>query len=57
MVTTAAFWMSSYELAPADLVHSLSHIRYHPVIVQQAQGRSAETAVSPRYNYLPTNGL
>jgi hypothetical protein len=24
--------------------------RYHPGTVQQAQGRSAETAVSPRYN-------
>jgi hypothetical protein len=24
--------------------------RYHPGIVQQAQGRSAETAVSPHYN-------
>jgi hypothetical protein len=34
----------------ADLVYSLAPIRYHPGIVQQAQSRSAETAVSPHHN-------
>jgi hypothetical protein len=28
--------------------------RYHPGIVQQAQGRSAETAVSPHHNIQST---
>jgi hypothetical protein len=42
------------KLALADLVYSLAHIHYHPGIEQQAQGRSAETAVSPHHNYQST---
>jgi hypothetical protein len=29
--------------------------RYHPGIVEQAQGRSAKTKVSPHHNYQPSN--
>jgi hypothetical protein len=49
-----ALWLSSEALALADLVHSLAHIYYHPGIVKQALGCSAETAVSPHHNYLST---
>jgi hypothetical protein len=37
------------EIALADLVYKLPY-RYHPGIVQQAQGSSAEMAVSPHHN-------
>jgi hypothetical protein len=42
------------ELAIADIVYSLARIRYHPEIVQQVQGRSAGTSVSPHQNYQST---
>jgi hypothetical protein len=44
-------WLSSEELVLADIVYSLAHIRYNLGIVQQAQGHSAEMAVSPHHNY------
>jgi hypothetical protein len=44
LVTARALWLSITD----------SH-RYHPGIVQQAQGRSAETAVSPHHNNQSTN--
>jgi hypothetical protein len=37
----------SLELALADLALSLGHIRFHPGIVQQATGHSAETKPHP----------
>jgi hypothetical protein len=49
-----ALWLSSYKLALANLVYWLGHICFHPGIVQQAQGCSAETAVSPHHNYQST---
>jgi hypothetical protein len=48
-VTARALWLSSSELALADIIYSLADIRY-PKIVQQAQGRSAKTVVSPHRN-------
>jgi hypothetical protein len=36
-----------FELALADLARSLGHISFHPGIVQQAIGRSAETKSHP----------
>jgi hypothetical protein len=45
-VTIRAVWLPSLELALANLFYSLAHIRFQPGIVQEAQGRSAETAVS-----------
>jgi hypothetical protein len=53
-VTIRAVWLPSLELALANLFYSLAHIRFQPGIVQEAQGRSAETAVSPHYNYQST---
>jgi hypothetical protein len=50
LVTARALWLSSSELAVADLVYSLSHGRYLQGIVQQAEGRSAETLVSTHHN-------
>jgi hypothetical protein len=39
------------EVGLADPAYSLGHIRFHPGIVQQDQGHSAEIAVSPHHNY------
>jgi hypothetical protein len=50
LVTARALWLSSLELALADLIYSLAHVRYLQGIVQQAEGRSAERSVSPHHN-------
>jgi hypothetical protein len=55
LVRARGLWYTGQELAVADLVYSLVHNRYHPGIVQRAQGRSAERAVSPHHNNLSTN--
>jgi hypothetical protein len=37
-------------ISPSRSLLLIGPHRYHPRIIQQAQGRSSETAVSPRYN-------
>jgi hypothetical protein len=54
LATQGQSWVVTWGQQLANVIYSLAHIRYHPGIVQQAQGCSAAMVVSPHHNYQST---